>query len=49
MAKEEKEGKGWKPFLEEVEDAILDAGFPVLKGDGTWIEPKDEKKNEEKE
>ena len=37
-----------KSFTEELEDAILDAGFPVVKGDGTIIEP-DENKTKESE
>lgn len=47
MAEEKKPRR--KPFLEEVEDAILDAGFPVINGDGSITTPEDRKKTEETE
>jgi hypothetical protein len=39
-------GEGKKRWL-TLGDAILDAGFPVQKVDGTWVEPEDRGGSEE--
>jgi len=49
MAEENKGKPRRKSFTEELEDAILDAGFPVVKGDGTVVKPEENTQQKEQE